>query len=175
MPENFILSDNNIIMSQGGSTFPITGTDGTTNYTANCDCSSFYFTTAQGPAGANATMNVRGIRYQAYPSTDVSASWYNIINAANNINVTCSSVKLTTAASENWFYTSALPNLNEITFIAPSYGPYETYSALIDDGETTFVAEVDSGCCVKVVRNWNDDRNKNCWCGLNQETYFYIG
>ena len=90
-------------------------------------------------------------------------------------NATCSAVKLTTAASENWFYTSALPNLNEITFIAPSYGPYETYSALIDDGETTFVAEVDSGCCMKVVRNWNDDRNKNCWCGLNQETYFYIG
>jgi hypothetical protein len=167
----FVLSANGV----GGSTFPITGTDGTTNYTANCDCSSFYFTTAQGPAGANATMNVKGIRYQAYPSTDVSASWYNIINAANNFNVTCSAVKLTTAASENWFYTSALPNLNEITFIAPSYGPYQTYSALIDDGDTTFVAEVDSGCCMKVVRNWNDDRNKNCWCGLNQETYFYIG
>jgi hypothetical protein len=132
-------------------------------------------TTGASPAGGYVKQTVRGVQYEAYPATDVSASWYNIINAANNINVTCSAVKLTTAASENWFYTSALPNLNEITFIAPSYGPYETYSALIDDGETTFVAEVDSGCCIKVVRNWNDDRHKDCWCELNQETYFYIG
>ena len=82
---NFIMSENNIMLSQGGGdTFPITGTDGTTNYTANCDCSSFYFTTAQGPAGANTTVDVKGIRYQAYPSVDVSASWYNIINTTNN-------------------------------------------------------------------------------------------
>ena len=94
---------------------------------------------------------------------------------ANNVNTTFSSVKLSTATDTNTFVTSALPNLNEMTFIAPSYGPYETYSALIDDGDTIFCAEVDSGCCMKVVRNWNDDRNKDCWCGLPQETYFYIG
>ena len=170
---NYILSENNIIMSQGSNCFPMTGTDGTTNYTANANFSSFTLTTGQGPAGAHVNMNVKGVHFEAYPSVDVSASWYNIITQQDKI--TCSAVKLTTAASENWFYTSALPNLNEITFIAPSYGPYETYSALIDDGDTTFVAEVDSGCCMKVVRNWNDDRNKNCWCGLNQETYFYIG
>lgn len=157
----------------GGSTFPLTGTDGTTNYTANANFSSFTLTTGQGPAGAHVNMNVKGVHFEAYPSVDVSASWYNIITQQDKI--TCSSVKLTTAASENWFYTSALPNLNKITFIAPSYGPYETYSALIDDGTTTFVSEVDSGCCRTVVRCWNDDRNKDCWCGLNQETYFYIG
>lgn len=159
----------------GGDIFPITGTDDTINYTAYCDCSSLYFTTAQSPAGANTTMTVRGVHYQAYPATDVSASWFNIINAANNIYVTCSSVKLSTATDTNTFVTSALPNLNEMTFIAPSYGPYETYSALIDDGDTIFCAEVDSGCCMKVVRSWNDDRNKDCWCGLPQESYFYIG
>ena len=164
-----------VISANGGNPFPITGTNGTTGFTANMDCSSMMLTTGASPAGGYVKQTVRGVQYEAYPATDVSASWYNIINAANSINITCSAVKLTTAASENWFYTSALPNLNEITFIAPSYGPYETYSALIDDGETTFVAEVDSGCCMKVVRNWNDDRNKNCWCGLNQETYFYIG
>ena len=164
-----------VISANGGNPFPITGTNGTTGFTANMDCSSMMLTTGASPAGGYVKQTVRGVQYESYPATDVSASWSNIINAANNINVTCSAVKLTTAASENWFYTSALPNLNEITFIAPSYGPYETYSALIDDGETTFVAEVDSGCCMKVVRNWNDDRNKNCWCGLNQETYFYIG
>jgi len=164
-----------VISSNGGNPFPITGTNGTTGFTANMDCSSMMFTTGASPAGGYVKQTVRGVQYEAYPATDVSASWYNIINAANNINVTCSAVKLTTAASENWFYTSALPNLNEITFIAPSYGPYGTYSALIDDGDTTFVAEVDSGCCRKVVRGWSDDRNKNCWYGLNQENYFYIG
>lgn len=162
-----------VISANGGNAFPITGTDGTTNYTANANFSSFTLTTGQGPAGAHVNMNVKGVHFEAYPSVDVSASWYNIITQQDKI--TCSSVKLTTAASENWFYTSALPNLNKITFIAPSYGPYETYSALIDDGSTTFVAEVDSGCCRTVVRNWNDDRNKDCWCGLNQESYFYIG
>lgn len=162
-----------VISSNGGNAFPITGTNGTTGFTANMDCSSMYLSTGAGPAGAIVHFDTKGVHFEAYPATDVSASWFNLITQYNN--ATCSAVKLTTAASETRFVTSALPNLNEITFIAPSYGPYETYSALIDDGETTFVAEVDSGCCMKVVRNWNDDRNKNCWCGLNQETYFYIG
>ncbi len=162
-----------VISAEGGNAFPITGTNGTTGFTANMDCSSMYLSTGAGPAGAVVHFDTKGVHFEAYPATDVSASWFNLITQYNN--ATCSSVKLTTAASENWFYTSALPNLNKITFIAPSYGPYETYSALIDDGETTFVAEVDSGCCVTVVRNWNDDRHKDCWCGLNQETYFYIG
>lgn len=162
-----------VISAEGGNAFPMTGTDGTTNYTANANFSSFTLTTGQGAAGAHVNMNVKGVQYEAYPATDVSASWYNIITQYNN--VTCSSVKLSTADTQTRFVTSALPNLNKMTFIAPTYGPYETYSALIDDGSTTFVAEVDSGCCRTVVRCWNDDRNKNCWCGLNQETYFYIG
>ncbi len=162
-----------VISAEGGNAFPITGTNGTTGFTANMDCSSMYLSTGAGPAGAVVHFDTKGVHFEAYPSTDVSASWYNIITQQDK--TTCSSVKLTTAASENRFYTSALPNLNKITFIAPTYGPYETYSALIDDGSTTFVAEVDSGCCRTVVRNWNDDRNKDCWCGLNQETYFYIG
>lgn len=162
-----------VISAEGGNAFPITGTNGTTGFTANMDCSSMYLSTGAGPAGAIVHFDTKGVHFEAYPSTDVSASWFNLITQYNN--ATCSSVKLTTAASENWFYTSALPNLNKITFIAPSYGPYETYSALIDDGTTTFVSEVDSGCCRTVVRCWNDDRNKDCWCGLNQETYFYIG
>lgn len=159
----------------GGSTFPITGTDGTTGFTANMDCSSVLLTTGASPAGGYVRQTVRGVQYEAYPATDVSASWYNIINAANDINLTCSAVKLSTAANSTTFYTSALPNLNKITFISPSYGPYETYSALIDDGDTEFKVEVDSGCCVTVVRAWSDDRNKDVWYGLNQETYFYIG
>jgi hypothetical protein len=166
---------NSASWSGGGNTFPITGRNGTTAYTHGANCSSFYLSNSVSRGGSVVSFYNNYLNFAAYPSTDVSASWYNIINAANNKNITCSAVKLTTAASENRFYTSALPNLNEITFIAPSYGPYGTYSALIDDSDTTFVVEVDSGCCVKVVRAWSDDRHKNCWFGLNQENYFYIG
>lgn len=162
-----------VISANGGNTFPITGTNGTTGFTANMDCSSMYISTGKNTQGSVVNFNTKGVHYAAYPSTDVSASWYDIITQLNNI--TCSSVKLTTAYSEKRFVTSALPNLNKITFIAPSYGPYGTYSALIDDGYTTFVAEVGSGCSRTVVRCWDDNRNKDCWCGLNQETYSYIG
>ena len=69
---------------QGSNCFPMTGTDGTTNYTANANFSSFTLTTGQGPTGANVKQTVHGVQYEAYPATDVSASWYNIINATNN-------------------------------------------------------------------------------------------
>lgn len=162
-----------VISSNAGNTFPITGTNGTTGFTANMDCSSMYISTGVNTQGSVVNFNTKGVHYAAYPSTDVSASWYDIITQLNNI--TCSSVKLTTSYREKRFVTSSLPNLNKITFIAPSYGPYGTYSAKIDDGENTFVAEVASGCCMTVVKCWNEDRNKDCWCGLNQETYSYIG
>ena len=84
MPENFILSDNNIIMSQGGNCFPITGTDGTATYTANANFSAFSLSTANGPAGCYVNLDAKNVHYEAYPSTDISASWYNIINGANN-------------------------------------------------------------------------------------------
>lgn len=164
-----------VISSNGGNPFPITGTNGTTAYTHGANCSSFYLSNSVSRDGSVISFYNNYLNFAAYPSTDVSASWYDIINAANSKNITCSAVKLTTAASETTFYTSALPNLNEITFIAPSHGPYQTYSALIADGETIFCAEVNSGCCVKAVRSWDNDRNKNCWFGLKQETYFYIG
>ena len=73
-----------VISATGGAAFPMTGTDGTTNYTANANFSSFTLTTGQGAAGAHVNMNVKGVHYEAYPSTDVSASWYNIINTTNN-------------------------------------------------------------------------------------------
>ena len=72
-----------VISSNGGNPFPITGTNGTTGLTANMDCSSMMLTTGSSPAGSYVKQTVRGVQYEAYPSTDVSASWYNIINGAN--------------------------------------------------------------------------------------------
>ena len=73
-----------VISANGGNSFPMTGTNGTTGLTANMDCSSMTLTTGSGPAGGYVKQTVRGVQYEAYPSTDVSASWYNIINGANN-------------------------------------------------------------------------------------------
>ena len=73
-----------VISSNGGNPFPITGTNGTTGFTANMDCSSMMLTTGASPAGGYVKQTVRGVQYEAYPATDVSASWYNIINATNN-------------------------------------------------------------------------------------------
>lgn len=69
---------------QGSSCFPMTGTDGTTSYFANATFSSYTWTTGEGRAGAHVRQTVHGVLYQAYPTTDISASWYNIINATNN-------------------------------------------------------------------------------------------
>lgn len=73
-----------VISSDAGNTFPITGTNGTTGFTANMDCSSMMLTTGASPAGGYVKQTTRGVQYESYPATDVSASWYNIINGANN-------------------------------------------------------------------------------------------
>lgn len=73
-----------VISSNAGNTFPITGTNGTTAYTHGADCSSFYLSNTVDRAGSVVTFSNNALNYAAYPSTDVSASWYNIINGANN-------------------------------------------------------------------------------------------
>ena len=72
-----------VISSNAGNTFPITGTNGTTAYTHGADCSSFYLSNTVGRAGSVVTFSNNALNFASYPSTDVSASWYNIINGAN--------------------------------------------------------------------------------------------
>ena len=86
----FASGDFYVISSNVGTSFTITSTDGSHNYTFDARSSALYLTTATGAAGATTTFNVRGVRYDAYPATDVSASWYDIINAGNmKSNVYC--------------------------------------------------------------------------------------
>lgn len=73
-----------VISSNAGNTFPITGTNGTTAYTHGADCSSFYLSNTVGRAGSVVSFSNNALNFASYPSTDVSASWYNIINGANN-------------------------------------------------------------------------------------------
>ena len=78
------ISANGVELGAGGGTsFPITGTNGTTAYTYGADCSSFYLSNTVNRAGSIVTFSNNALNFEAYPSTDVSASWYNIINGAN--------------------------------------------------------------------------------------------
>lgn len=73
-----------VISANGGTSFPITGTNGTTAYTHGADCSSFYLSNTVDRAGSVVTFFNNALNFASYPSTDVSASWYNIINGTNN-------------------------------------------------------------------------------------------
>lgn len=66
-----------------GTSFPITSQIGSTKYTLNASSNGVWLTTASGPAGATTRLEVAGVHYEAYPATDISASWYNIIKNAN--------------------------------------------------------------------------------------------
>ena len=78
MPENFILSDNNIIMSQGGNTFPITGQVENTAFTADATFSSFNLSNTYGFT----TIADDYVKYSHAPSISISATWLDIIHAA---------------------------------------------------------------------------------------------
>lgn len=80
----YTVMTNSANWSGGGNPFPITGTNGTTAYTHGADCSSFYLSNTVDRAGSVVTFSNNALNFAAYPSTDVSASWYNIINGANN-------------------------------------------------------------------------------------------
>lgn len=84
-----------VISANGGVGFPMTGTDGTANYTANANFSSFALTTGQGVTGSHVNLDVNNVSYLTYPSTNVSASWYNIIKKANEPSSNCYCVLFT--------------------------------------------------------------------------------
>ena len=80
----FVVMDNSASWGQGGNPFPITGKNGNTTYIHGADCSSFYLSNTVGRAGSVVTFSNNALNFAAYPSTDVSASWYDIIDGANN-------------------------------------------------------------------------------------------
>ena len=80
----FVVMDNSASWGHGGNPFPITGKNGNTTYIHGANCSSFYLSNTVGRAGSVVTFSNNALNFAAYPSTDVSASWYNIINGANN-------------------------------------------------------------------------------------------
>ena len=80
----FLVMDNSASWGQGGNPFPITGKNGNTTYTHGADCSSFYLSNSVSRGGSVVSFYNNCLNFEAYPSTDVSATWYDIIKAANN-------------------------------------------------------------------------------------------
>ena len=148
-----------VISSYGdGLHFPITGTNGTTGFTANMDCSSMMLTTGASPAGGYVKQTVRGVQYEAYPATDVSASWYNIINGANNrSNCYCVKLDSTNTAASLEDYSA----YDRVTVIhAQDYGPDYL---LHWDGKTKVYP---SGLYCELAKV-KDDQNEDKWTFLN--------
>ena len=127
------------------TTFPITGTNGTASFTADMDSSAIYLSTAQGVAGLTTKFTGKGVQFQAYPSTDVSASWYNLIKGAN-----VSSFKMTTAKADYEFTSDEIRYLSQINVATPyTYTGPSTYSVTL--GTKTF-SNLDSGCYYDFMR-----------------------
>lgn len=133
------------ISNAGGTTFPITSTDGTASFTADMNCSALYLSTAQGAAGLTTKFTGKGVQYQAYPATDISASWYDLIKGAN-----ISSLKLSTAQASYSFTNDEIRHLSQINVTTPyTYSGPSTYSVTL--GTKTF-SNLDSGCYYDFMR-----------------------
>lgn len=106
--------------SEGGSSFPILGDDGTTTYLADMNCSSFILTAGRYPQGASLKQTAKTIQYQAYPNVNESASWYKILTAVNNkSNTYCVNFTDTTTAIDLEDY-SAFDKLTIVHGVRPS-------------------------------------------------------
>lgn len=155
----YTVMGNSANWSGGGTTFPITSQSGNTRYTLNASSNAVWFTTASGPAGATTRLDVKGVSYQAYPATDVSASWYNIIKSSETPSSNCYCVVLnnskTAANLEDY---SAFDRLTIIH--GQDYGPdYQLHW----DGKTKVIY---SGLYLNMAKV-KDDRNEVKWTFLN--------
>ena len=155
----FTVMANSANWSGGGTTFPITSTSGNTRYTLNASSNAIWLTTASGPAGATTRLDVRGVNYAAYPSTDVSASWFNIIRKTNEPSSNCYCIKLNNSTtSVDLANYSAYDRVTVIH--AQDYGPdYQLYW----DGKTKVFP---SGLYCELAKV-KDDRNHDKWTFLN--------
>lgn len=154
----FVVMDNSASWGQGGTSFPITSQSGNTRYTLNASSNAMWFTTASGPAGATTRLDVRGVNLAAYPSTDVSASWYNIIRNANkNTNTYCIVLNNSMTSVDLANYSA----YDKVTVIhGQDYGPdYHLYW----DGKTKVIY---SGLYCELAKVKNDE-NRTKWTFLN--------
>jgi len=105
---------------------------------------------------SNVNFTNSSVSYAQAPSTNISATWYDICKAANE-----SEPPVVSAFRFGNTQTTAIINLNniqnlqQITFITPRGYDDGTYSALFCDGDTMdsyrYKLEIFSGCCQDIV------------------------
>jgi hypothetical protein len=137
--------------------FPMIGN----NFTANVQPSAI---TLLSPY-INVNLTNSSVSYTQAPSTNLSATWYDIVNLASNptSGITVSSYSFSPFQPSVSMQLSAIDNLQQITFIAPWGGDYLNYSASFMSGNTTaYTLKVESGCCIDVVKA-RDGNNINSW------------
>lgn len=140
-----------------GGNFPIVSE----TYTADCNSSAFKISTTT----STMTLSESGAKYVAYPSTNIDATWTQIISKANEVRYipTVSSYTFVVNDSVDVQY-SAVDMLNEISFIAASWGNFLNYSANFLDGNInkgTLV--IPSGKVMTATKNWNWEDNGFKW------------
>lgn len=162
--DNTTISSINNSAIGGGVTFPMSQTEQGMTYSVDVQPSAIFITTAAGVAGGTTKFTTKGVQVQAYPATNVSASWYNLIKGAN-----VSSFKMTTAQADYEFTTDEIRHLNEITVTTPyTYTGPSTYSITL--GTKTF-SGLDSGCYYDFMRAEVEDNERWVMCSTG---YFSI-
>ena len=154
----FVVMDNSASWGQGGNPFPITGKNGNTTYIHGADCSSFYLSNTVGRAGSVVTFSNNALNFAAYPSTDISASWYDIIKASNTKS-NCYCIRftnvLTSVSLENY---SAY---DKVTVVHSNQ--YKPNCKLYWNGNTKTLP---SGVYCEMVKGTND-KNQTDWFFTN--------
>lgn len=148
---------NYVSANAGGGGFPIIND----TYTADCDGSAFKISTTT----STLTLSENGATYASYPSTHIDATWTQILAKAKEPQYvpTVSSYTFLVNSEVDVQY-SAVDKVNEITFIAASWGNFLNYSANFKDGNTnkgTLV--IPSGKCMTATKNWNWEDNGFRW------------
>ena len=149
--------------SQGKLTLNVSGAFPMINggYTADCDGSAFKISTTT----STLTLSENGATYASYPSTHIDATWTQILAKAKEPQYvpTVSSYTFVVNSEVDVQY-SAVEKVNEITFIAASWGNFLNYSANFKDGNTnkgTLV--IPSGKVMTATKNWNWEDNGFRW------------
>lgn len=171
---NIFASAGNVVIAS--QSFPKTGTMhlGNNDYTttANCVGSSFQVKYNY----SNVEISPIGVEYNQAPSVIMSASWNNILTKA----LEPTPIKPNVSALDSWsqgmcnLELSSVSGFKVLTFITPSYGAYDEYSAqFFDGGSMQYRLEIPSGCMNDVYqvnyegtnrwcrRVWDNDRK--CW------------
>ena len=150
---NSVFSGTCLSSVNAGSPFPMTGTNGTTAYTHGANCSSFYLSNSVGRAGSVVTFLNNALNFAAYPSTDVSASWYDIINAANaaNSKTTCSAIRLSDVAFTH-IHLDGFNDLNKISLIGVNYGSKDPLPVTLYSGSRQWNVNVPSGQIIELYK-----------------------